>query len=129
MSMIDVSTEDFVTLDKKTVSIPFLRSILPLFGSSCNLIVESAAPSSPSSQTIKILHDGAAITHTFTPRLVGSPGRPVEVLTFAEMVSADGTSRIVDRDSPEHDALIEAGWAETGKTRPRSPRTLKGAVR
>lgn len=122
--MIDITPEDFVTLDGKTIPIPVIRAILSLdSNTSCHCTVETQAPST---QTLIIRRDpvSGAFTHSFSSRENGTHGRPVALLSFAELVSPppNSVSKMVERESAEFDDLIDQGWRESGRTKPRHGR-------
>lgn len=117
--MIDISREDFVIVDGTTVPLAVMRALLPVMSDTCHCTIETRAPSV---QTVVVKREpSGAITHVYGARETGTPGRPIQTNIYAEVVRGQET-RIVERDSVEHDDLLDKGWSEGARTKPAQKR-------
>lgn len=121
--LIDISSEDFLLLDGVTIPIATIRAVIPLMSESSHCTIETQ---SLTTQVLTTRRDPIAgtVTTLYGPRNTGTNGQPIQTSVYAELVSPppQPQTRIVERDSPEFDDLIEQGWKESGRTKPRQVR-------
>jgi hypothetical protein len=126
--IVDISREDFVLLNGVMVPVSFISALVTLTVSgSCECRIET---DTPTVQSISVTREGnGAVTFTSDLKVIGTPGKPVESINFAELVSPAGVSKTVRRDRAEYDKLIGEGWTEGGRTKPKAVREIRSAGR
>lgn len=119
---IDISREDDVLVDGRSISLVLIRAIIPP-GLVSRVRIEH---DDASVEDFEIRRDGAATHFTRSPRSAkGTDAKPVEMEHRAELVSPTDPNirEWVDRGSQREAQLVTLGWTEQGKTRTR-PRAV-----